>query len=93
MRGYFNEPDFKIGSRHRDFTPGKIPYNPIVDGPADVDTSAIKQQFLAGDKEAVMYCDPKEPKTTSYASIHRGHQVSPEQKAEILDHNLKSFVG
>jgi len=41
-RGYFNEPDFKIGSRHRVFTPEKLGYNSIVDGPAEVDTRAVK---------------------------------------------------
>ena len=93
MQGYFKEPDFKIGSRHRDFTPDRLPFNALIDGPANVNTSAIKQQFLAGDKEVVMYCDPNEPKSTSYASIHKGLQNTPDLQASILDHNLKSFVG
>jgi len=92
-RGYFNEPDFKIGSRHRDFTPDRLPFNAIINGPANVDTRAVKQRFLAGDKEAVLYCDPNEPKTTSYATSHKGRQVSPEQQAAILDNCSISYVG
>ena len=79
MRNYFNEPDFKIGSRHRDFTPEKLGFNKIVDGPANVDTRAVKMKFLSGDKEAVLYCDPHEPKTTSMKTVHKGRQVSEQQ--------------
>ena len=43
MQGYFKEPDFKIGSKHRDFTPDRLPFNALIDGPANVNTSAIKQ--------------------------------------------------
>ena len=92
-RGYFKEPDFKIGSRHRDFTPDKLGYNRTIDGPADVDTRAIKMKFLGGDKEAVLYCDPNEPKTTSYSTTHKGLNVLSQQEATILDYNRTSYVG
>lgn len=92
-KGYFKEPDFKIGSRHRDFTPDKLGFNSLVHGPATVDTRAVKMQFLSGDKDAVLYQDPLEPKSASYATTHCGHQVSPDRRATILDHNSFSFVG
>lgn len=58
-----------------------------------VNTSNVKQQFLAGDKEAVLYQDPNEPKHTSYASNMKGLQVYGDSQAKILDHNMTSFVG
>ena len=58
-----------------------------------VDTREAKQKFLAGDKEAVLYQDPHEPKQTSYAANMRGLQVRGDSQAIILDHNMTSFVG
>ena len=58
-----------------------------------VDTMAFKQMFLAGDKEAVMYQDPNEPKATSYAVSHKGIQVRGDFKASILDDGRTSYVG
>ena len=54
-RSYFKEPDFKIGSRHRDFTPDKVPFNPQIDGRQDVNCMAVKLKFLTGEKDVVMY--------------------------------------
>lgn len=65
-KGYFAEGDFKIGSKHRDFTPDKLMFNHLCDGPPKVDAKEWRQRFLAGDKEAVMYQDPNEPKHSTY---------------------------
>lgn len=32
-KSFFNEPDFKIGSRHRDFTPDKLGFDAKIHGP------------------------------------------------------------
>lgn len=93
LKSYFESSDFKIGSRHRDMTPCRTIIGVGVEGAPHVDTKAWKQRFLAGDKEAVLYQDPNEPKCTTYAGNHKGLQVRSDQKATILDHNTISFVG
>ena len=34
--------DFKVGSKHRDFTPNKVRLNPVIEGSPQVDTKTIK---------------------------------------------------
>mgnify|MGYP007095114376 CR=1 FL=1 len=34
--------DFKIGSKHRDFTPAKLKLNPVIEGSPGVDTRNVK---------------------------------------------------
>ena len=85
-KSYFKEPDFKIGSRHRDFTPDKIGFNPETDGAANVDTRALRQALLVGDKDAVYYCDPNEPKSTTMKKSFKGLQVGDKSRASILDY-------
>ena len=64
--------DFKIGSKHRDMTPNRMGQYAFYEGAPMIDTKTFKQNFLAGDKEVVMYCDPNEPKSTSYTSTMKG---------------------
>ena len=40
-----------------------------------------------------MYCDPNEPKSTSYTSTMKGLQVGGDVRAKILDDCRTSFVG
>ena len=64
-RGYFDNLDNKIGSRHRNITPMRL--NSLkYDGPSMIDTKNYKQAFLKGDADALYYCDRNEPKHTSY---------------------------
>jgi len=66
FKSYFETVDFKIGSRHRDDVKGRLDRNNLYLGPPMIDAKAFKQQFLAGDKDAVMYCDPNAPKPSTY---------------------------
>jgi len=50
-----------------------------------IEAKSFKLAFLAGDKEAVMYNNPKEPLTSSYSTNQRGLQVGEDRKATILD--------
>lgn len=72
IKSYFEAIDFKIGSKHRDMTPIRL--KPILsyEGPPLIDTKTFKQKFLAGDKDAVLYQDRNEPKTTSYSANMKG---------------------
>ena len=36
------------------------------EGPPMIDTKAFKQSFLKGEKDTLYYCDPNEPKTSTY---------------------------
>ena len=74
-------------------TPDRLRLYTETEGAPMVDTRTFKQRFLAGDKEAVMYCDPNEPKTTSYTSTMRGLQVREDERAAILNDCRISFVG
>lgn len=65
-KSYFETLDFKIGSRHRDMTPSRMKFIEHYEGPPMIDTKEFKQRFLRGDKDAVLYQDPNEPKMTSY---------------------------
>ena len=54
--------DFKVGSKHRDFTPAKLgKLDTTVEGSPMIDTKNVKQKFLAGDKEVVCYYQPEVP--------------------------------
>ena len=56
MRGYFDDHDNKIGSKHRGLTPSRL--NSLkYDGPPMIDTKEFKQTFLKGDRDALYYCD------------------------------------
>ena len=89
-RGYFDDHDNKIGSRHRGLTPSRL--NALkYDGPPMIDTKEFKQTFLKGDRDALYYCDRNEAKHTSYQANLTGTQVS--MPATILDHNRTSLVG
>mmetsp|Transcript_40376 Transcript_40376/g.52938 ORF Transcript_40376/g.52938 Transcript_40376/m.52938 type:complete len:81 (+) Transcript_40376:181-423(+) len=66
MKSYFEAVDYKIGSRHRDQDRFRLDPNNLYLGPPMIDTKSFKQQFLAGDKGVVMYCNPNEPKSSSY---------------------------
>jgi len=55
-KNYLMDGDFKIGSKHREFTPSRLPVNHLCDGPPkNYDAKEVKLRFLAGDKEAVLY--------------------------------------
>ena len=58
-----------------------------------IDTKTFKQAFLAGDKDAVMYTDPNEPKVSFYQSTWKGNQVDGDFRATILDKQWQSFAG
>lgn len=62
VKSYFADVDFKIGSRHCDNIGGRLDRSQIYTGPPLIDTKAFKQAFLAGDKQAVMYCPDNGPK-------------------------------
>jgi hypothetical protein len=42
------------------------------DGPPIIDVAATKQQFLKGDKEAVLIGDPNSPYPSTYANVFKG---------------------
>jgi len=50
-----------------------------------INTKTFKQEFLAGDKDAVMYTNPNEPKVSFYQSGLKGLQVEGDARATILD--------
>ena len=75
VKSYFESSDFKIGSKHRDLTPDKLKFNYMTEGSPNVSPKNLKQKFFAGDKEAVMYQDPKEPKVSSYLAHHKGLKI------------------
>ena len=60
-RSGFEAIDFKIGARHRDQTVGRLEPKSLYLGPPMIDTKAFKQEFLRGEKDAVLYCDPNDP--------------------------------
>ena len=91
-RSYFEGVDCKIGSKHRDTTPAIL--NPSrYEGPPMIDCKAFKQEFLAGDKDVVLYCDKNAAKVSSYAANLKGRQPVGDYLASILDFNRTSFVG
>jgi len=92
-RSFFPEGDIKIGSKFPEFSPSKGINTALIYGKPNFDPKDFKMRFLAGDKQAVMYQDPNEPKSSSYQVSHKGKQVSPEQRASILDNQHLSFVG
>lgn len=92
-KSYFAGVDYKLGSRHRDSDSYRLDPNNIYLGPPMIDTKTFKQQFLAGDKDAVMYTNPKEPKTSSYQTSIKGMQVDGDFRATILDRQWQSFAG
>jgi len=65
VKSYFVQVDNKIGQKHRDMTPNKYCTIRYV-GPPMINTSDYKQQFLKGEKNALYYCDPNAPKSSSY---------------------------
>ena len=91
----FKYVDIKIGSRDASFVnPGlrESKYGLIrYDGPPMMDASAYKQQFLAGDKEAIFYCDPNNPQGSTYANRFKG--VPSDDKAQILNDGRTTFAG
>lgn len=64
---------------------GKIRY----DGPPLIKPNEYKQEFLAGDKAAVMYLESANPHTSNYMGIFKGLQQ--EDRAQILDDGRTSF--
>ena len=91
MRGYFDNLDNKIGSKHRNITPGRI--NSFkYDGPQMINTKSYKQEFLKGDQDAIYYYERNMPKPTSYQVTMTGCNVKGEP-AQILDRNHTSLVG
>ena len=90
---YYEGVDYKLGSRHRDGDSFRLDPNNMYQGPTMIDTKTFKQQFLAGDKGAVMYTNPNEPKTSSYQSVLRGLQVDGDVRATILDRQWQSYAG
>ena len=93
VKSYFESSDFKIGSKHRDLTPDKLKFNYMTEGSPNVSPKNLKQKFFAGDKEAVMYQDPKEPKVSSYLAHHKGLKIGTGQQATILNDERTSFIG
>lgn len=92
-RSGFEAIDYKIGSKHRDQTPGRLDPKSIYLGPPMIDTKAFKQAFLKGEKDAVLYCDPNEHNASSYQNNLKGMQVRGLAQAQILNHNRTSYVG
>ena len=86
--------DIKIGSKDASFVNpamreskyGMIRY----DGPPTMDASVFKQEFLAGDKAAIFYCDPNNPQGSTYATRFKG--IPCEDKAQILDDGRTTFA-
>lgn len=64
------------------------------EGPPMINTSAFKQAFLKGEKDALYYCDPNAPKTSSYQTAMMGLQIDGEDVyAKILDNGHVSCAG
>lgn len=91
-KSYFEEVEFKVGSRHTDKVNGRLDPGSVYLGPPMIDTKGFKQDFLKGDKDVVMYCD-KVAFPSSYQSNLKGIQVPGEQQAAILDNQRTSYVG
>ena len=89
----FNFVDIKVGSKAEScLNPsmleskyGRLKY----DGPPIIVPPQYKQEFLAGDKTAVMYLESTAPHMTSYGGKFKGLQ--PAEKTEILDDGRTSF--
>ena len=62
------------------------------EGPPMINTSDFKQQFLKGEKNALYYCDPNAPKSSSYQAAMVGIQIEKDH-ATILDHGRTSCAG
>lgn len=92
MKSYFSGVDYKLGSHHRDNDRERLDPNNLYQGPTMIDTKSFKLDFLSGDKNAVMYNNPNEAKTTQYATTWKGIQVAGDYKASILDNQWQSFV-
>jgi hypothetical protein len=58
----------------------------------NVDTVATLQQFLSGDKEAVLYCDKKELNPSTYQNRFKGLQIYRDH-ARIVDDNRITCAG
>ena len=67
-RSYFDNVDYKIGARHEHHhaTGDRHDPNRTVLGGRFVDTMGTKQDFLSGDKDAVMYQDKNRLNHSSY---------------------------
>ena len=65
-RSGFEALDYKVGSRHRDQTKGRLLPKSLYHGPPIIDPKSFKQEFLKGQKDAVLYQDPNLPKETAY---------------------------
>lgn len=57
-----------------------------------VDTSAVLQGFLSGDKDAVLYCDKKELVPSTYQNRFKGLQIYSDH-ARIVDDNRVTLAG
>ena len=90
---YYEAVDYKIGSHHRDNDKFRLDPKNLYLGPPMIDTKTFKQAFLAGDKDAVMYTNPNEPKVSFYQSAWKGNQVDGDFRATILDKQWQSFAG
>ena len=71
----FETVDLKIGSRHRDGTETRLDRSNLYQGPPIIDPPAEKQDFLAGDKLVVMYCDKGIKYPSDVQDKFRGNQV------------------
>ena len=59
-----------------------------------IDTHGFKQAFLKGQKDALYYCDPNDPKTSTYQLHLKGIQIGDEKThARILDNGRISCAG
>lgn len=64
------------------------------EGPPMIDTKQFKQSFLKGEKDALYYCDPNAPKTSTYQLHLKGNQIEGENTfARIVDNGRISCAG
>lgn len=57
-----------------------------------IDTAKFKQAFLKGEKDALYYCDPNDPKVSTYQNTLKGIQIEKDH-AFILDNGRISCAG
>lgn len=57
-----------------------------------VDTAGLKQAFLAGDKDAVMYCNKNDLNPSNYQRQHKGVQIYRDH-ARIVDDYRTTLAG
>ena len=55
-------------------------------------TKALKQNFLSGDKSAVLYCDKKAANPSTYQNRYKGLQIYKDH-ARIVDDYRTTLAG